>query len=236
MDEYIPELDFYIDENFYISGYPPYVQAGQDVKVVWTMYEEIEYYGMRIVYQNKETIKEEYPEEEGEYIIPFDFIRGGILAVQFLFDMPDGTTKRTNVVWINLKYSVIIEDPQTALDKLQAQAIVMVSQNVNTNQLIFYNLANDVVSQVSYVGHRINQQYISSGNLNNYYGTNYLGFYYGQSSSNIGNKPPGVTDFGLEVTRIGNNTYRQYVTTLNRGKFERFNTGFNQWSAWTEIT
>lgn len=236
MDEYIPEFNLYIDDNFYMEGYPISAQAGQDILITWSLSEDIDYNGMRIFYQNKEEKKEDYPQDDGRHLIPSSFVRGGILGVQFLFDMPDGSTQRTNVIWINLRYSIIVEDPQTAMDELQARAITAVSQDVNNNQFVFYNLAWGEVARVSYVGHKINQQFISGGNLNNYYGTNYLGFYYAQTSSNIANKPPNVTDFGLEVTRVGGSNYRQKVTTLNRGKFERFNTGFNQWTAWVEIT
>lgn len=75
---------------------------------------------------------------------------------------------------------------------------------------------------------------ISSGDLNTYRGTRYLGVYYANYGNSISNKPSGVSQFSLHVLLENNDSSTiQVLYSKNRIYTRAYES--SSWSSWTEI-
>ena len=75
---------------------------------------------------------------------------------------------------------------------------------------------------------------ISSGDLNTYRGTQYLGVYYANYGNSISNKPSGVSQFALHVLLESNDSSTiQVLYSKNRIYTRAYES--SSWSSWTEI-
>lgn len=75
---------------------------------------------------------------------------------------------------------------------------------------------------------------ISSGDLNTYRGTQYLGVYYANYGNSISNKPSGVSQFSLHVLLENNDSSTIQVLYSKNRIFTRAYES-SSWSSWTEI-
>lgn len=75
---------------------------------------------------------------------------------------------------------------------------------------------------------------ISSGDLNTYRGTQYLGVYYANYGSSISNKPSGVSQFALHVL-LENNDSSTIQVLYSKNKIYTRAYESSSWSSWTEI-
>lgn len=75
---------------------------------------------------------------------------------------------------------------------------------------------------------------ISSGDLNTYRGTQYLGVYYAKSGNSISNKPSGVSQFALHVL-LENNDSSTIQVLYSKNKIYTRAYESSSWSSWTEI-
>lgn len=75
---------------------------------------------------------------------------------------------------------------------------------------------------------------ISSGDLNTYRGTQYLGVYYASYGNSISNKPSGVSQFSLHVL-LENNDSSTIQVLYSKNKIYTRAYESSSWSSWTEI-
>lgn len=75
---------------------------------------------------------------------------------------------------------------------------------------------------------------ISSGDLNTYRGTQYLGVYYANHGNSISNKPSGVSQFALHVL-LENNDSSTIQVLYSKNKIYTRAYESSSWSSWTEI-
>lgn len=75
---------------------------------------------------------------------------------------------------------------------------------------------------------------ISSGDLNTYRGTQYLGVYYANYGNSISNKPSGVSQFALHVL-LENNDSSTIQVLYSKNKIYTRAYEPSSWSSWTEI-
>lgn len=75
---------------------------------------------------------------------------------------------------------------------------------------------------------------ISSGDLNTYVGTQYLGVYYANYGNSISNKPSGVSQFALHVL-LENNDSSTIQVLYSKNKIYTRAYESHSWSSWTEI-
>lgn len=75
---------------------------------------------------------------------------------------------------------------------------------------------------------------ISSGDLDTYRGTQYLGVYYANYGNSISNKPSGVSQFALHVLLENNDSSTIQVLYSKNKIYTRAYESFS-WSSWTEI-
>lgn len=75
---------------------------------------------------------------------------------------------------------------------------------------------------------------ISSGSLNTYRGTQYLGVYYANYGNSISNKPSGVSQFALHVL-LENNDSSTIQVLYSKNKIYTRAYESSSWSSWTEI-
>lgn len=75
---------------------------------------------------------------------------------------------------------------------------------------------------------------ISSGDLNTYRGTQYLGVYYTNYGNSISNKPSGVSQFALHVL-LENNDSSTIQVLYSKNKIYTRAYESSSWSSWTEI-
>lgn len=75
---------------------------------------------------------------------------------------------------------------------------------------------------------------ISSGDLNTYRGTQYLGVYYANYGNSISNKPSGVSQFALHVL-LENNDSSTVQVLYSKNKIYTRAYESSSWSSWTEI-
>lgn len=75
---------------------------------------------------------------------------------------------------------------------------------------------------------------ISSGDLNTYMGTQYLGVYYANYGNSISNKPSGVSQFALHVL-LENNDSSTIQVLYSKNKIYTRAYESSSWSSWTEI-
>lgn len=75
---------------------------------------------------------------------------------------------------------------------------------------------------------------ISSGDLNTYRGTQYLGVYYANYGNSISNKPSGVSQFALHVL-LENNDSSTIQALYSKNKIYTRAYESSSWSSWTEI-
>lgn len=75
---------------------------------------------------------------------------------------------------------------------------------------------------------------ISSGDLNTYMGTQYLGVYYANYGNSISNKPSGVSQFALHVLLESNDSSTIQVLYSKNKIYTRAYES-SSWSSWTEI-
>lgn len=75
---------------------------------------------------------------------------------------------------------------------------------------------------------------ISSGDLNTYRGTQYLGVYYANYGNSISNKPSGVSQFALHVL-LENNDSSVIQVLYSKNKIYTRAYESSSWSSWTEI-
>lgn len=75
---------------------------------------------------------------------------------------------------------------------------------------------------------------ISSGDLNTYRGTQYLGVYYANYGNSISNKPSGVLQFALHVL-LENNDSSTIQVLYSKNKIYTRAYESSSWSSWTEI-
>lgn len=75
---------------------------------------------------------------------------------------------------------------------------------------------------------------ISSGDLNTYRGTQYLGIYYANYGNSISNKPSGVSQFALHVL-LENNDSSTIQVLYSKNKIYTRAYESSSWSSWTEI-
>lgn len=75
---------------------------------------------------------------------------------------------------------------------------------------------------------------ISSGDLNTYSGTQYLGVYYANYGNSISNKPSGVSQFALHVL-LENNDSSTIQVLYSKNKIYTRAYESSSWSSWTEI-
>jgi hypothetical protein len=75
---------------------------------------------------------------------------------------------------------------------------------------------------------------ISSGDLNTYRGTQYLGVYYANKGNSISNKPSGVSQFALHVL-LENNDSSTIQVLYSKNKIYTRAYESSSWSSWTEI-
>ena len=75
---------------------------------------------------------------------------------------------------------------------------------------------------------------ISSGDLNTYKGTQYLGVYYANQGNSISNKPSGVSQFALHVL-LENNDSSTIQVLYSKNKIYTRVYESSSWSSWTEI-
>lgn len=75
---------------------------------------------------------------------------------------------------------------------------------------------------------------ISSGDLNTYRGTQYLGVYYANYGNSISNKPSGVSQFALHVL-LENSDSSTIQVLYSKNKIYTRAYGSSSWSSWTEI-
>lgn len=75
---------------------------------------------------------------------------------------------------------------------------------------------------------------ISSGDLNTYRGTRYLGVYYANYGNSISNKPSGVSQFALHVL-LENNDSSTIQVLYSKNKIYTRSYESSSWSSWTEI-
>lgn len=73
---------------------------------------------------------------------------------------------------------------------------------------------------------------ISSGDLDTYRGTQYLGFYRAEYGNSISNKPSGVKNFAMIVMESGNAT-EQVIYAKDKMFIRAYEA--NNWSSWTEV-
>lgn len=76
---------------------------------------------------------------------------------------------------------------------------------------------------------------ISSGDLNTYSGTQYLGVYYANYGNSISNKPSGVSQFALHVL-LENNDSSTIQVLYSKNKIYTRAYESSSWSSWTDIT
>lgn len=75
---------------------------------------------------------------------------------------------------------------------------------------------------------------ISSGDLDTYRGTQYLGVYYANNGNSISNKPSGVSQFALHVL-LENNDSSTIQVLYSKNKIYTRAYESSSWSSWTEI-
>lgn len=75
---------------------------------------------------------------------------------------------------------------------------------------------------------------ISSGDLNTYRGTQYLGVYYANHDNSISNKPSGVSQFALHAL-LENNDSSTIQVLYSKNKIYTRAYESSSWSSWTEI-
>lgn len=75
---------------------------------------------------------------------------------------------------------------------------------------------------------------ISSGDLNTYRGTQYLGVYYANNGNSISNKPSGVSQFALHVL-LENNDSSTIQVLYSKDKIYTRAYESSSWSSWTEV-
>lgn len=75
---------------------------------------------------------------------------------------------------------------------------------------------------------------ISSGDLNTYRGTQYLGVYYANYGNSISNKPSGVSQFALHVL-LENNDSSTIQVLYSKNKIYTRAYESSSWTSWTEI-
>lgn len=75
---------------------------------------------------------------------------------------------------------------------------------------------------------------ISSGDLNAYRGTQYLGVYYANYGNSISNKPSGISQFALHVL-LENNDSSTIQVLYSKNKIYTRAYESSSWSSWTEI-
>lgn len=75
---------------------------------------------------------------------------------------------------------------------------------------------------------------ISSGDLNTYRGTQYLGVYYANNGNSISNKPSGVSQFALHVL-LENNDSSTIQVLYSKNKIYTRGYESSSWSSWTEV-
>lgn len=75
---------------------------------------------------------------------------------------------------------------------------------------------------------------ISSGDLNTYRGTQYLGVYYANNGNSISNKPSGVSQFALHVL-LENKDSSTIQVLYSKNKIYTRAYESSSWSSWTEI-
>lgn len=75
---------------------------------------------------------------------------------------------------------------------------------------------------------------ISSGDLNTYRGTQYLGVYYANYGNSISNKPSGISQFALHVL-LENNDSSTIQVLYSKNKIYTRAYESSSWSSWTEI-
>lgn len=75
---------------------------------------------------------------------------------------------------------------------------------------------------------------ISSGDLNTYRGTQYLGVYYANYGNSISNKPSGVSQFALHVL-LENNDSSTIQVLYSKNKIYTRAYESSSWSSWTEV-
>lgn len=75
---------------------------------------------------------------------------------------------------------------------------------------------------------------ISSGDLNTYRGTQYLGIYYANNGNSISNKPSGVSQFALHVL-LENKDSSTIQALYSKNKIYTRAYESSSWSSWTEI-
>lgn len=80
----------------------------------------------------------------------------------------------------------------------------------------------------------ISPKLISSGDLNTYRGTQYLGVYYANYGNSISNKPSGVSQFALHVL-LENNDSSTIQVLYSKNKIYTRAYESSSWSSWTEI-
>lgn len=76
---------------------------------------------------------------------------------------------------------------------------------------------------------------ISSGDLNTYRGTQYLGVYYANYGNSISNKPSGVSQFALHVLLENNDSSTIQVLYSKNKIYTRAYESSSSWSSWIEI-
>lgn len=76
---------------------------------------------------------------------------------------------------------------------------------------------------------------ISSGDLNTYRGTQYLGVYYANYGNSISNKPSGVSQFALHVLLENSDSSTIQVLYSKNKIYTRAYESSSSWSSWTEI-
>lgn len=81
----------------------------------------------------------------------------------------------------------------------------------------------------------ISPKLISSGDLNTYRGTQYLGVYYANYGNSISNKPSGVSQFALHVLLENNDSSTIQVLYSKNKIYTRAYESSSSWSSWTEI-
>lgn len=71
---------------------------------------------------------------------------------------------------------------------------------------------------------------LTNQNLNNYFSE---GFYYAVGGNTVTNKPSGVNNFGLFVTKLGQNVYKQILNYQNKIYTRNYDNG--NWSDWIQV-
>ena len=75
---------------------------------------------------------------------------------------------------------------------------------------------------------------VFKGDLNDYHGDTYLGYYIAQGGSTPSNAPDGVSHFGLQVLRASGTNYAQILYA--KGKIYYRNYTNSTWTSWVDLT